>query len=205
MPRQVVFASALVSALCILLITLLGAIATPGYSHLSQFISELGASQSRYEFLVRFVGFLPAGISLLVFSCLAYKSLPKSSLTTASLLALAIYALGYVAAAFFPCDPGCRPELPSVSQNIHNLAGGLGYLLAPGLLFALAHCSRSWPASASLPAMGFAASALSLLGLLSLSPSSPYVGLSQRAIEASVLGWALMCGWYIRAHSRVAA
>ena len=179
--------------------------ATPGYSHLSQFISELGASQSAYELPVRFLGFLPAGVSLLAFCYFAYKRLPKSTLTSLALIALAIYALGYVVAAFFPCDLGCRPAQPSVSQAIHNLIGGLGYLAAPGFLFALAQSSRSWPASASLPAVGFLAAAISLLGLLSLSPVSPFVGLSQRAIEASVLGWCLACGWYLRTQPGIAA
>ncbi len=185
--------------------TLLGGIATPGYSHASQFISELGASQSAFEYTVRFMGFLPAGVALLVFCWSARGALPRSRLTTSAFVALAVYALGYVAASMFPCDLGCRPQNPSTSQVIHNAVGGLGYLVAPIFLLVFAFRSRSWPASASLPTLGFIAAAISLLGLLSLSPSSPYVGVSQRAIEASVLGWVVACGWYVHARSRVAA
>jgi hypothetical protein len=201
--RQLAFPAALACALCVLLMTVLGGLATPGYSHASQFISELGASRAAHEYLVRFLGFLPAGITLLAFCRFASASLPRSRLTSAALLALAIYALGYVAAAFFPCDLGCRPKNPSASQIIHNLVGGVGYLLAPGFLFVLALRARSWPASAPLPMLGFVAAGVALLGLLSLSPASPYVGFSQRAIEASVLVWVLACGWYIRARSCV--
>ena len=199
MARQLAFPAAVVCALCVLLMTLLAGMATPGYSHAAQFISELGAAQAAYEYPVRFFGFLPAGIALLAFCGFAHASLPKSGLTTAALGALALYALGYVAAAFFPCDLGCRPSNPSASQIIHNLVGGIGYLLAPGLLFALALSARSWPASAPLAALGFIAAGIAVLGLLTLSPLSPYVGWSQRAIEASVLGWAIACGWYLRA------
>lgn len=198
MAPQLAFATAFCAALCVTLLALLGGAATPGYSHVSQFISELGASQSAYEYPVRFMGFLPAGIALLLFCWFAHIALPKSRLTTAALVALAVYAFGYVAAALSPCDLGCRPQHPSASQIIHNVVGGLGYLLAPGFLLALAIRSRSWPTSAMLPIVGFTAAAVSLLGLLSLSPSSPYVGLSQRAIEASVLSWVLACGWYVK-------
>ena len=205
MIRQLAFATAIASALSVALMALLGGMATPGYSHVSQYISELGASQSANEYPVRFIGFLPAGISLLGFCWLAHGALPRSRLTTAAIAALAIYALGYVAAAFFPCDLGCRPQSPSTSQVVHNLIGGLGYLVAPAFLLAFAVRSRNWPASAALPALGFIAAVLSLLGLLSISPSSPYVGLSQRAIEVSVLSWVIACGWYIRARALVAA
>ncbi len=198
MIRSLAFATALASALCVVLLTLLGGIATPGYSHVSQFISELGATQSAHEFPVRFIGFLPAGAALLAFCWFAHRSLPQSRITTAAFLALALYASGYVAAALFPCDIGCRPKHPSNSQVIHNIVGGLGYLVAPAFLLLFAIRSRSWPASAMLPGVGFIAAAVSFLGLLSLSPASPYVGLSQRGIEVSVLSWVVACGWYIR-------
>ena len=205
MRRNLTFPAALVSALCVLLLALIAGFLTPGYSHVSQFISELGASQSPYEYPVRFLGFLPAGIALLVFCWLAHGALPKSRLTTAAILAMSIYAAGYVVASLFPCDLGCRPAHPSTSQAIHNLIGGVGYLLTPGILLVFAIRSRSWPESAPLSVVGFIAAAVSLLGLPSLSPSSAYVGLSQRVIEASVLGWVITCGWYIRSHSGVAA
>ena len=108
MARQLAFATALATVLFVTLLALLGGIATPGYSHVSQFISELGATQAPYEYASRFIGFLPAGIALLAFAWLAHGALPKSRLTTLAFLALAIYALGYIAAAFFPCDPGCQ-------------------------------------------------------------------------------------------------
>jgi hypothetical protein len=199
------FVTAIAPALCIALIALLGGMATPGYSQISQFISELGATHSTYEYPVRFLGFLPAGITLLAFCWFAHGALPRSHLTTFAIAALAIYALGYVAAALFPCDLGCRPQRPTTSQIIHNIVGGFGYLIAPAFLLAFALRSRSWPASAALPVLAYIAAAISLLGLLSLSPTSSHVGISQRAVEASVLSWVIACGWYIRTRLRVAA
>jgi len=208
LAHRIAFPCAILGAGGIFLLAVLGAAAFPGYSHVSQFISELGATGAPHEMLVRFGGFLPAGIFLCVFAVAAFMSLPRSGLTTFGLVGMFIYAGGYVASAFFPCDAGCRPAQPSLSQIIHNAAGLAGYALAPLSLLALGWRARKWPGEAwpggawpgggQLAAIGMLSAALSLVGLLTLSPKSPYVGLSQRVIEASVLLWVVMCGIYIR-------
>lgn len=197
MAFRIPFVSASVALFFVVVLTLLGGAFYPDYSHLSQFISELGARQAPYEQLVRWIGFLPTGVLVLVFAFVAFKALPRSALTTFGFLGIAAYALGYVAAAFYPCDPGCRPADPSMSQLIHNIFGLVGYLFAPPSLAALAWSARHWPGGGRLAAAGFVAATLALLGLLLLSPEYPYVGLSQRILELSVLVWIVMCGRYI--------
>jgi hypothetical protein len=191
------FISASSALFLVVALTMLGGAYYPDYNHLSQFISELGARQAPHEQVVRWVGFLPAGVLVLVFVIVAFKALPRSVLSTFGLLGIAAYAFGYVAAAFYPCDFGCRPTEPSRSQVIHNIAGLTGYLLAPLSLAALSRSARHWPNGRGLAAAGLIAATLALLGLVSLSPESPYVGLSQRLLELSVLVWNVMCGWYI--------
>ncbi len=170
---------------------------TPNYSHVSQFISELGATGAPYEWWVRLAGFLPAGLLMLAFSFLAYIALPRSRQVTLSLAGLALYASGYLVASAFPCDLGCRPSAPSTSQLIHNAGGMVGYLVAPAFLFALARKARSWPGAGRLVVAGYVASAVALVGLLTLSPSSDVVGISQRALEAAVLAWVAMLSVYV--------
>lgn len=175
---------------------------TPGYSHVSQFISELGARGAPYEMSVRLAGFLPAGLLLLAFSVLAFRAIPRSRSVSLSLFGLAVYAAGYLVAAAYPCDAGCRPTEPSTSQLIHNAGGSAGYLVAPLFLFALARATRAWPGAARLAVTGYAASAVALLALLTLSPDSEYAGLSQRALEFAVLGWVSMLGIYAAKHDK---
>ena len=129
--------------------------------------------------------------------CFPHAALPRSRATALGLLGVAIYAAGYLAAAAFPCDLGCRPEEPSISQILHNLGGLAGYLLAPAFLFPLARAARAWPGAKSLVAVGYLASALALVGLLTLSPSSPAAGLGQRLLELAVLGWVALCGLHL--------
>lgn len=190
--------SAFLYAACLILLTLLAGAATPGYSHIAQFISELGARGAPHEDLVRFGGFLPGGVFLLAYCFAAWRVLPRSGGNTLAIVGIALYALGYVTSAAMPCDLGCRPEEPSLSQLIHNAVGLIGYLAAPGFLFLLGHNARAWPGARVLVVLGYAGAAVALAGLLSLSPESPYVGLSQRAIELAVLAWVVASGIYMR-------
>jgi hypothetical protein len=178
-----------------LTVVLAGA-ATPGYDHAGQFISELGAREAPREWIVRLAGFLPAGALLLAFCVFAHRALPGSRGATLGLVGLAIFAAGYVVAAAFPLDPKGHSGPPSASAVIHEFGGVAGYLFAPGFLFLFARAARTWPAAGSLAAAGYVAAALALLGLFTLSPSSPLAGLSQRLLELAVLGWAALCGRY---------
>lgn len=180
----------------VLTVVMAGAL-TPGYSHVSQYISELGARGAPQEWSVRLAGFLPAGILLLAFCWYAYAALPRSTGATLALVGLALYAAGYVIAAAYPCDPGCRPDKPTTSQLIHNAGGLLGYLLAPAFLLTFARAARTWPGASHLAIAGYAAAGLALVGLLTLSPTSSTAGLSQRLLELAVLGWVAYCGRYL--------
>lgn len=188
--------AALVATLAILGATLVGGALHPGYDHAAQFISELGARGAPAEALMRYAGFLPAGLALCVFAFAARAGLPRSTLVGLGLLGVVVFAIGYLAATAFPCDAGCRPADPTPSQQLHNALGLGGYLLAPLFLSAFGAGLRRW--HRGLAAGAFVAAAASLLGLLSMAPSSPYVGLSQRLLEASVLGWVLACGVVLR-------
>jgi hypothetical protein len=188
--------SALIAALVMSLATLVGGALHPGYDHAAQFISELGARGAPAEGLMRYGGFLPAGLALSVFAIAARAGLPRSALTAFGLVGVFVFAIGYLAATAFPCDAGCRPEEPTPTQLLHNALGLAGYVIAPLFLAALGAGLRRW--HRGLSAFAFVAAACSLVGLLGLSPSSPYAGLSQRLLEASVLGWSLNCGWMLR-------
>lgn len=185
------------SAIVVLLLTVVGGALTPDYSHLSMYISELGARGAPLEWPVRIAGFLPAGLLMLGFCFHAWRRLPRSWRVSLRLLGLVLYTLGYLVAVVFPCDLGCRPAEPSLSQLIHNLAGLLGYLFSPLILFGLAREARRWQGAAHLVLPGYVAALLALVGLVTLTPESPLAGLSQRAIEGAMLLWFSLLGVYL--------
>jgi hypothetical membrane protein len=82
---------------------------TPGYSHIHQSISELGARNVPYSWLVRWAGFVPLGVS---FVLLASQSGSLFSNHMPSLLIL-ITGLAIILAGIFPTDSDNRRNTPS--------------------------------------------------------------------------------------------
>lgn len=189
----------LLGATWVVALTVIGGVAYPGYEHAAQFISELGATGAPHATVINYAGFLPAGLLLVAFAVLAWRVLPRSQASTFGMVGLVLYSIGYLAAAVFPCDFGCRPAEPSVSQALHNLFGLIGYLLAPAALFALGLAARRWPDAVALSWLGRIAAVPALIGLLALE--SAYAGAAQRLIEASVLTWVAACALYFRRRS----
>lgn len=188
---------AVLGALWLLAMVIAGGATFPGYSHVSHYISELGANGAPHGWLVSYAGFLPVGVLICAFGLFAWLAAPRSLLSTLGFIGVELFSIGYVAATFFRCDYGCRPEEPSVSQMMHNTFGLLGYLFAPLCLLLLGLAARKWPNAGALAVHGYIAAAVALIGLGTLTPDSPYAGLSQRMIEAAMLTWVAACGLYL--------
>ena len=196
-PNKLALITGMLGPLTVVVLTVVGGANFPNYSHASQFISELGADGAPNARLINLGGFLPAGVLIMAFAFFAWRSLPRSGATTFGMMGVALFALGYLVAAFFPCEGDCRPAEPTLSQAIHNLFGLAGYLIAPLSLFLLGWQARRWPKAAHLVALGFIGGCLALLGLLFLSPEFKYVGVAQRILEGSVLMWIMACALYL--------
>ncbi len=192
-------------ALWTLALVVVGGAAVPGYDHASQFISELGATGMPHGPIVSWAGFLPIGILTSAFAFFAWRAAPRSLRSTLGFVGVFLFAIGYVGSAFFPCDYGCRPEEPSPSQMLHNLLGLAGYLSAPLTLLLLGLASRAWPKANAVSLVAFVGAGISLLAIVTLSEESDLVGVSQRALEASMQIWVAACGLYLGLKPRATA
>lgn len=93
----------------------------PGYSHVVHTISELGEMGAPNARTVAWLVFFPVGLLQAVLAGFLITSAPVVALVAACI------GMGYVVAAFFPCDPG-SPFSGSLRQGIHNLGGGVEYV-----------------------------------------------------------------------------
>jgi hypothetical protein len=153
-----------------------------GYSHVSQFISELGAMGATDGALVSAAGFAPTGALVLAFVALAAGGLPRTRGVRTGLVCLGAVGVAYLVSAAFRRNPGC-PSTGSLAPSIHNGFGLLEYLGALAGFGLLARALRSpvCALAAVLVAAGFA-------GML--TPSlEPFRGASQRVAEAAIFGW----------------
>jgi hypothetical membrane protein len=107
----------------------------PGFSHRVQFLSELGERGSATAFVTNYLGILPTGILL---ACFGFGVVMRFRADRRMVIAGALIVLHGVlraVAALFPCDPGCRPILPTESQTIHNAAATAAFLSLTTALF----------------------------------------------------------------------
>jgi hypothetical protein len=112
----------------------------PGYSHISNTISELGETGASRAHQVAFVFFLPVGLLVWLALWLVHREAPNRQ-ASLILAAMSCLGTGYAMSAFFPCDPGA-PLFGSWRTQAHNVVGfidyegtGIGFLLASRYLF----------------------------------------------------------------------
>ncbi len=112
----------------------------PGYSHVTQYISELGERGSSTELIMRYAGFVPTGLMHAAFAAFLYVAFKGSRLASFAAALLALNGLARVAAGMFPCETGCAGG-GLISQRLHNLSALVGFfaligaVLVCGVLF----------------------------------------------------------------------
>ncbi|MFL0354370.1 DUF998 domain-containing protein [Xanthomarina sp. GH4-25] len=183
--------------------SILGGFQFENYSHIQQFISETYAIDTPYGIYLRFFGFIPSGIFIILFSMSALSILPNSRLLKLGLIGFAfLYGFGNILVSIFPCDTGCNKELidPSISQLIHTFSGAITYTLVPFCLFLIGLSAIKWKHGKYMVVLSLICgmSAFLLSMLLSSNPTGYYIGLIQRGIEISILLWLTALAFYIK-------
>ncbi|WP_057634662.1 DUF998 domain-containing protein [Stenotrophomonas humi] len=170
-----------------------GAALKPGYSAMSQYISELGATDSAHAVLISMGGFIPVGaLAALLLGAMA-AHVPVSGASRVGYWLLMCEPLAWIGSALAPCDLGCPLE-GSLSQAVHNLLGVFTYLgttLGLVLLAATPHIKLPtrlfWIALATIW--------LLLFVLMGTPPLHDWRGLLQRLSEWLVYGALCVAAW----------
>lgn len=174
--------------------TVLGGYFYPDYSHVSQFISELGATGSPHGPYVNYLGFIPTEIIILAFVYCCFKVMPNSKINVTGLVLITIYALSLGLAALFPCDFQCEADEPTLSHNIHIITSLPGYFCAILAMFVLAADSAPLTNKSGFKAISMTIGIFAVLALVSLNPEYSQAGLYQRILESLIYGWLIYFG-----------
>ena len=162
----------------------------PGYSHVGQFMSELGAHGAPGGWIVNYFGFVPTEILFLGFVGLAFRRAGRDGGMRVGLALLGLYAVGLIIAAFYPCDAGCRPDDPTFSHLVHIASGLVAYLFFIAGVLVLAVSTRRRIGTV-LSMLGILAVALALFCFVQITPDNPQVGLYQRCLETALYAWCI--------------
>lgn len=143
-----------------------------GFSHLTTFISELGATGAPSAHLMNFGGFLPYGVLVIALAAALHRTLRSAAGGWLGPMLLAVYGLAYVALAFASCDYGCAAAAPSLPHRIHFLLGDLivvAAVAAPVALYPRMLGDPAWSSLARatlvLPASAWLVFSVTLAGL----------------------------------------
>jgi Protein of unknown function (DUF998) len=144
----------------------------PGYDHLENFISELGATGAPGAPIMNFAGFLPYGVLIMAFALAIHRGIRAEAGGWLGPTLLALYGLAYVGVALAPCDPGCQATTPSLHHRMHVLLGDFIFLsavLGPFTLYPRLIRDPAWKslalATLVLPAAAWLILELSGIGL----------------------------------------
>jgi hypothetical membrane protein len=184
---------AIVAAALTLIVTVAGAAVTPGYSHLTHYISELGQRGTTVGALVSYGGFLPIGVAALAALVLGLGMRSIESSLRSSAKWLLTLPAAYLVAAFARCTAGCAGV--DLAQALHNLFGLAEYLGGAVALIVAGVASLARRRFGR----GLLLLVLSLVVLACLSnmfsPGSSYHGACQRVAEAILFGFLIFLVW----------
>lgn len=122
MKKYALFSGVLIPV-CLFCGVLIAGSLHPGYSHVDQAMSELGALEAPTHQLSPIINNVPLGVLFLPFGGAVVGLFWGARLAQLSDLLLMLHGLASISAGLFSCDPGCNPVEPSRDQVLHNLSG----------------------------------------------------------------------------------
>lgn len=165
----------------------------PGYSHVSQFISELNATGTPYAQTIGWLGFFPFGVLAGALIVAGSERAPVRGASRLGYWLLMAEPIAYIGSAIAPCDLGC-PLDGSANQVLHNILGLLTYLATTLGLFLLAFTPNIWIRWRLFWTV-LSLLWLTFFSLMMAEPLAEWRGLLQRLAEWIVFGSLCICAW----------
>ncbi|WP_439473211.1 DUF998 domain-containing protein [Brevundimonas sp.] len=188
--RALALACAILSLLILAAVTLGGGAVYPGYDHVRQFISELGAAGALNGPSVS-LAFIVSGALLTVFWLLCAALFPRTPLFLIGFGLSALNGLGLMFGGVFPCDFECAADGASLTGVLHNILGGIGYLAGVLGVFLIGLATRKQPGLRGLFVLSLICGVPAASVVWLIHPGFAWMGLAQRILETAFAVWAV--------------
>jgi hypothetical membrane protein len=99
----------------------------PDYSHVNQFMSELGETGGHMAWVMNYLGFMLPAALILIFVLALRTGLPRTVLNSVGTSFLVVFAASMFFAGVFSCDVGCPTTERSFNQILHDLFSILAF------------------------------------------------------------------------------
>ena len=177
-------------AIAYLIFILIASSLFPGYSHASEYVSNLGAV-GQPSALVMNIGFIVTGSLIMLFGLSTLTSFKKDWKGTVGGIIIMFEGLAQILSGVFSCEPGCNATDPTMAESIHNIVGPLGFILIILAAFFWAFRFRkqdSWD-SFWIYTLVTGIAALILFVIFGMSVGTPIVGIWQRLLRITLYLW----------------
>lgn len=186
-------------------VTIICAALTPGYDHVNQFISELGATGAPYATLMNFAGFMAAASLIFLFALATVPAMGRSAATLGGACLIAVFAVNMFAAGIWSCDTGCPTTAGSPEQQLHDMVSVIAFpaLILAALVLSVHFLRRpGWRGFGYYTlATGTAAIAL-LIAMVASEQTRTATGLLQRLFLFDLFLWLGVLSIQLRADTR---
>ncbi len=203
--ERTIFICGTLGAAFFVIASLLAGLIAENYDPVSQLISESMSEDRPYAKEIRYFGYIPSGILVMIFALSAPVNMPQSKQIMRSFYGIALfYGFATITVGISPCEAGCNKEMidPGISQVIHNLSGLFTYIGMPICLLLIGFGLKKANTRALLSRVSILLGISSAFFILVLfaSPLNPYAGLIQRIIEGIFVLWIIGCSISIKNH-----
>ncbi|HRJ62903.1 DUF998 domain-containing protein [Brevundimonas sp. UBA2416] len=201
MIRHIAFGCGVLSLLVLAAATIAGGMAYPGYDHLTQYISELGATGAPTSAGVS-LAFIVSGALLTVFWLLCAVLFPRSLLSVIGFGLSALNGVGLVLGGVFRCDFECSTADLSPAALLHDVFGGIGYLCGIAGVFVVGFAARGWPQGRGLFGLSLICGIPAALAIWLIHPAFEWYGAAQRVVEIALAVWTMAVALRVRTSNR---
>ena len=201
MIRSIALGCAILSLLVLAAATIAGGMAYPGYDHLTQYISELGATGAPTSQGVS-LAFMISGAFLTAFWLLCAGLFPHSTLSIVGFGLSALNGIGLLLGGVFRCDFECSTEDLSPAAVLHDVFGGVGYLCGIAGVFVVGIAARNWPQGRGLFGLSLICGIPAALAIWLIHPAFEWYGAAQRVVEIALTVWTMAVALRVRTPNR---
>jgi len=172
----------------------IGGAVYPGYDHVHQYISELGATGAVTGPAVSWLGFVPAGLVITVGCLIAAWVSRRNGLAIAVWLLLGWYGLTLALAGVYPCAFECARDEVTFNALMHDLFGGTGYMTAI-IGVALGGFVAGGQGRRGVVALSVICTIVTFVAFGGVVAEAEPRGLIQRSLEGAIIVFTLVLGW----------
>ena len=201
MIRHIAFGCGVLSLLVLAAATIAGGMAYPGYNHLTQYISELGATGAPTSQAVS-LAFMVSGSLLAAFWLLCAGLFPRSVLSILGFGLSALNGVGLLLGGVFRCDFECSTADLSPAAVLHDVFGGVSYLCGIAGVFLLGIASRGWPLGRGLFGLSLICGIPAALAIWLIHPDFEWYGAAQRIVEIALAVWTMAVALRVQTSTR---